>query len=164
MADFDQQDNHNGEIDDSKVAGNQTQEGDHHFHHHQHTKDEIPLSLAKALAAGIITAAIFTAIGFIWYISANYHTLSKGSYKTLDRSALVKSIEPSSFIHNLIHLNALGFVGLGLYFLILTPFLRVVASVYQFFMVKDRAFTIITATVALLLIFGFTLGVMAVSL
>ncbi len=135
---------------------------DHHHHHHE--KDEIPLSLAKALATGIITAVVFTAIGFLWYIIANIKYLSKGSYKHLDNANLVKSIEPKLFIHNLIHFNALGVVGLGLYFLILTPFLRVVASVYQFLMVKDRAFSIITGTVASLLILGFILGVLNLSI
>jgi uncharacterized membrane protein len=135
-----------------------------HGHHHLHTKDEIPLSLAKALATGIIASVIFTAIGMITYLVVNYKSLSKGSYHKLDRQLLVKSIDPHLFIHNLFNLNALGILGLGLYFLILTPFLRVVASVYQFARVKDHAFTIITATVALLLIFGFILGMLNASI
>lgn len=111
--------------------------------------NEIENSIGKALRVGVIIATVVMILGLIILL------LNRGNTGYPDG---VIPVKPGQIASGVLALKPFAIMMLGLFFLILTPVLRVVVSIYAFFVEKDYLYVWITATVLLILIISFIIG------
>ncbi|TWW12437.1 membrane protein [Dellaglioa algida] len=109
---------------------------------------KIELIIGKILRAGVFISATIMIIGLVL-------SLVTGS------TGYPGNTFPTSFTAIISGIGALkpyAIMMLGLFFLILTPILRVVVSIYAFYKEKDYLYVKITVIVLVILIAGFFIG------
>lgn len=71
------------------------------------------------------------------------------------------SFHPTSFsgiLTGIVQLKSYAIIMAGLFLLILTPVLRVIVSIYAFYVAKDRLYVWITTTVLIILLIAMLIG------
>ena len=104
-------------------------------------------TLSLLLRAGVLLSGAIVLLGLAIMAATGDTSCSRG---VLDLRWMLLGdpfLEPS-------HVIFLGFITL-----IATPVIRIAASVTMFYRARDRAFAVITATVLLILVISFVLGV-----
>ena len=118
------------------------------------------LIISRLLQIGVLTSLTVVVVGLVLTFARNP---SYDNHTGVPLSALVG--DAAAFPHTFsgvfadaVRLRGPGVTVLGLLLLIVTPVLRVAVSVGVFAAQRDRAFTVITSVVLLLLIISFLLG------
>lgn len=113
------------------------------------------LWISAVLRYGVLTAGVIILIGLVLYIiqgtgaggPASLHELTAGGGHSI-------SVTPADIVRGVAHGHAIAVIQLGVLALILTPITRVAMTMVLFLATGDRIFTLITAAVLLILIFG----------
>ena len=120
----------------------------------------IELVISELLRWGVRTSLFLMVLGTaICLGTGEYNALGNGEgLRTLTSDAAGFPTTLSALASGLIHLRGMALIVLGLALLVITPMLRVVASVVAFAIQKDRAYTLISLIVLLLVAMSFALG------
>lgn len=108
--------------------------------------------IGYTLRIGVIAAAVLVLAGGVYYLIENantavdYHTFHPAAKHSLDLSAIVQ---------NVLALNSLGIIQLGLLVLVATPVVRVILSVIAFALERDLLYVAVTAVVLAVLLYSF---------
>lgn len=137
-------------------------------------RDDTPDERMEAMVAGILRFGVLASFalvlaGSVWMFasgSTGYAGLDAGgqtiraalSASSLGGALRVAPTSPLATVQGVLAGKPYALIALGLLVLIATPVLRVVASVVTFARRRDRAYTLITAYVLLVLIVSFVLG------
>lgn len=108
----------------------------------------IELRIGKILRFGTLFATLVMIIGLLLFLISGHSGYTGTAY-------------PHNFgtiIAGLGHFKAFAWLMTGLFLLILTPVLRVLASIFAFIKEKDRMYVIITLIVLVILIIAILLG------
>ncbi len=120
-------------------------------------KSKIEVILSYILIIGVIVSLILMITGMILF------SLNSGSLNiSRDPAVFIQGKNFFSFIFNILKGNgpentAILFLTIGTIVLMLTPFIRVVASLIYFIWIKDKKYIFITLTVLLILIITLSL-------
>jgi uncharacterized membrane protein len=117
------------------------------------------LLISAILRLGVMTSLIFVVAGTI--LSFVHHPEYASSPAALQRLTAPETSSPHALpevLHDLRHMRGQAVVTVGLLLLILTPVLRVAASVFIFIRQGDRTYVLITAAVLGILLLSFVLG------
>jgi uncharacterized membrane protein len=111
------------------------------------------IASATCIALGVVLLFFTQATGYNQPLSdltplVQYHSGAGGRFPT----------SPGDVIAGLVHLKPYALIALGLLLLILTPVIRVAASIVIFLLEHDYAYVLITAVVLLILVVSFLLG------
>lgn len=104
--------------------------------------------IGKVMQIGVLTAAIIMLLGV-------------GLFLITGDSGYAGQYHPTTFsdmLQGLIELKPYAIIMIGLFLLILTPVLRVVVSIYAFYVAKDKLYVWITTVVLVILIFAMFIG------
>jgi uncharacterized membrane protein len=118
---------------------------------HKLTDAQVDQIIGNILRIAVIIAAMIVLAGGILYLVQNggnspeYHVF-KGEPKSL------RTI--SGILKELLTLDGLGIIQIGLLLLIATPVVRVIFSVFAFVLQRDRIYVIVTLIVLTVLIFS----------
>ncbi|MCV3296923.1 MAG: DUF1634 domain-containing protein [Oenococcus sp.] len=106
----------------------------------------IEIMIGKILRIGVILSGTIITIGVI--------------ILSLQQNQQANTLPTSltSLVHDLCSLEPYAIIMLGLFLLILTPVLRVAASIYAFFRGGDKLYGYITTLVLIILFCGMALG------
>ncbi|WP_125764970.1 DUF1634 domain-containing protein [Companilactobacillus hulinensis] len=113
---------------------------------HEETR-QVELVIGKILRVGVITSAIVILIGIAMYFINGGGGYDSGFPRRF--SAIFSGIAAG---------KSYAVIMLGVFFLILTPVLRVVVSIYAFYKENDKLYVIITTAVLIILIFAMMMG------
>lgn len=104
--------------------------------------------IGKVMQIGVLTAALVMLLGVTMFLitgdsgyAGQYHPTTFGGMVT-----------------GLIELKSYAIIMIGLFLLILTPVLRVIVSIYAFYVAKDNLYVWITTIVLIILIFAMLIG------
>lgn len=118
---------------------------------HKLTDEQVDQIIGNILRTAVIVAAAIVLAGGIAYLiqnggnSPDYHVF-KGEPKGLRTiSGIVKEV---------LILDGLGIIQIGLLLLIATPVARVIFSVFAFALQRDRIYVVVTLTVLTVLIYS----------
>lgn len=114
--------------------------------------------LALLLQTGIALSLGLVALGLLGSLALQPRLLLDPQTLTPLLNQTTPPQSPKAATPHLLHLPGTNLISLGLLILILTPVLRVAASLLVFAIQRDRLYSLITATVLLLLILSFALG------
>ncbi|KRL00464.1 DUF1634 domain-containing protein [Liquorilactobacillus capillatus] len=109
---------------------------------------QIEIIIGKIMRGGVFLATCFMVVGLLLLLIT-----SNTGYPGTTFPTTIAEI-----IAGLAAFKAFAFMMTGIFFLILTPFLRVVISVYAFYKEKDALYVYITLTVLIILIISFLIG------
>lgn len=109
---------------------------------------KIEITIGKIMRIGVLIAAIFMLLGIAILLITSNSGYSNNSFPT-SIIAIIKGIAS---------MKAYAFMMAGTFFLILTPVLRVIVSIYAFWKEKDMTYVYITSTVLLILFISFLIG------
>ena len=109
---------------------------------------DIELRIGKILRAGVIISSAVIILGLLMFIISGHSGYSGSVYPH----------KVNEIIQGLIQLKPFAWLMTGLFLLILTPVLRVVASIFAFIQERDRMYVIITTIVLLILIVAIAVG------
>ncbi|RZI49360.1 DUF1634 domain-containing protein [Lactococcus kimchii] len=115
------------------------------------TKEEllqIERNIGKILRVGVFISAVVIIIGILMFVVSGHSGYPEG-------------IWPDKFneiLTGLVEFRALAWLMAGLFLLILTPVLRVVASIISFTKEGDKLYVIITSLVLIILIIAMIIG------
>lgn len=118
---------------------------------HKLTDAQVDQIIGNILRIAVIIAAMIVLAGGILYLVQNggnspeYHVF-KGEPKSL------RTI--SGILKELLILDGLGIIQIGLLLLIATPVVRVIFSVFAFVLQRDRIYVVVTLIVLTVLIFS----------
>ena len=120
----------------------------------------IELVISELLRWGVRTSLFLMVLGTaICLGTGEYNALGNGEgLRTLTSDAAGFPTTFSALASGLVHLRGMALIVLGLALLVITPMLRVVASVVAFAIQKDRAYTLISLIVLMLVAMSFALG------
>jgi uncharacterized membrane protein len=119
------------------------------------TDEEVHQIIGNILRIAVIVAAVIVFIGGILYLIQNgsnspeYHVF-KGEPKSL------RTI--SGILKELLVLDGVGIVQIGLLLLIATPVVRVIFSVFAFALQRDSIYVVVTLIVLTVLIYSISGG------
>jgi len=119
------------------------------------TDEEVHQIIGNILRIAVIVAAVIVFIGGIFYLIQNgsnspeYHVF-KGEPKSL------RTI--SGILKELLVLDGVGIVQIGLLLLIATPVVRVIFSVFAFALQRDSIYVVVTLIVLTVLIYSISGG------
>ncbi len=123
------------------------------------------LVISRVLRAGVIASATVVGLGLALFLitgSTGYTALGTPPPGVAELTRFgVTGAFPTSIggaLRGVIALKPFAFIQLGLLLLIVTPVIRVAASVVAFAAEKDRAYVIITLFVLVVLLVSFALG------
>ena len=114
-------------------------------------KDEmlqVEIIIGKIMHVGVLLAAGVMVIGLIMFFINGGGGYANNAFPTT----------LSSIYQGLLLGKAYALMMTGIFLLILTPVLRVVVSIYAFFVEKDYLYTVITIFVLIILIVSFFIG------
>ena len=117
------------------------------------------LIIGGVLRLGVAASMTLILLGML--LSFLHHREDVSSPAELQRLTHPGNAVPQSLpgvIDGIKHLRGQSIVSAGLLLLILTPVIRVVASILSFVVQGDRTYVIITSVVLLLLLLSFVLG------
>lgn len=109
---------------------------------------DIELIIGKIMRIGVIIAAAVMLIGLIMLLITGNSGYYANSYPTT----------LTAIWHGLFLGRPFAYMMAGTFLLILTPVLRVIVSIYAFFVEKDMLYVVITTTVLLILVVSFIIG------
>ena len=115
----------------------------------QKEKEELDLVMGKILRAGIFLSILFMFIGWFLYLFSGQQVVSLKNLEQFNPVAYVKS-------HSIF--DAVTFMLLGAFMLILTPIFRVISTFIIFVKTKDKMYTIFTAVVMVIILVSIILG------
>lgn len=107
------------------------------------------MTISRILQAGVLTAAVTILFGSALWAAAGDSGYPAGFYP----------VAPEEVVAGAIALRPLAVIQVGLVFLVLTPVLRVAASVLLFWRERDWSYVAITMTVLALLLTSLLTGV-----
>ncbi|HEX9665446.1 MAG TPA: DUF1634 domain-containing protein [Thermodesulfobacteriota bacterium] len=119
------------------------------------TDEEVHQIIGNILRIAVIVAAVIVFIGGILYLIQNgsnspeYHVF-KGEPKSL------RTI--SGILKELLVLDGVGIIQIGLLLLIATPVVRVIFSVFAFALQRDSIYVVVTLIVLTVLIYSISGG------
>ena len=119
------------------------------------TDEEVHQIIGNILRIAVIVAAMIVFIGGILYLIQNgsnspeYHVF-KGEPKSL------RAI--SGILEELLVLDGVGIIQIGLLLLIATPVMRVIFSVFAFALQRDSIYVVVTLIVLTVLIYSISGG------
>jgi uncharacterized membrane protein len=115
------------------------------------TDEQVELFLGTLLRFGVMTAAAVALVGGIIYLAT--HGGTKPDYRVFQGEPMeLRTI--GGVVRGATGLNGRAVIQLGLLLLIATPVARVALSLVAFIRQRDRTYTIITALVLLILLYG----------
>ena len=115
----------------------------------QKEKEELDLIMGKILRVGIFLSILFMFIGLVLYLFSGQQVISLKNMEQFNPVAYVKS-------HSIF--DAVTFMLLGAFMLILTPIFRVISTFIIFVKTKDKMYTIFTAVVMVIILVSIILG------
>ena len=115
----------------------------------QKEKEELDLVMGKILRVGIFLSILFMFFGLIFYLFSGQQVISLKNLEQFNPVAYVKS-------HSIF--DAVTFMLLGSFMLILTPIFRVISTFIIFVKTKDKMYTIFTAIVMVIILVSIILG------
>ncbi|WP_368399411.1 DUF1634 domain-containing protein [Streptococcus anginosus] len=115
----------------------------------QKEKEELDLVMGKILRIGIFLSILFMFIGLVLYLFSGQQVISLKNLEQFNPVAYVKS-------HSIF--DAVTFMLLGAFILILTPIFRVISTFIIFVKTKDKMYTIFTAIVMVIILVSIILG------
>lgn len=104
--------------------------------------------IGKVMQVGVLTAAAVMLIGVAMFLVTGDSGYA-GQYHPTTFSDMVTGV---------LTLKSYAIIMIGLFLLILTPVLRVVVSIYAFYIAKDNLYVWITTVVLIILIFAMLIG------
>ncbi|GAJ26915.1 hypothetical protein JCM15457_1867 [Liquorilactobacillus sucicola DSM 21376 = JCM 15457] len=110
--------------------------------------EEIEIIIGKIMRVGVLLATLFMLAGLLLLLITSNSGYPGKSFPTTI----------AAILSGLTEFKAFAFMMTGIFLLILTPFLRVVISVYAFYKEKDTLYVYITLTVLFILIISFLIG------
>ena len=110
--------------------------------------DRMEIAIGRIMRIGVAIAAMIMLLGYLMLFIKHSTGYPANTFTT----TLV------SIISGVIQLKPYALMMAGIFLLILTPALRVAASIYAFFKAHDTLYTIITVIVLAILIISFFLG------
>lgn len=115
----------------------------------QKEKEELDLVMGKILRIGIFLSILFMFIGLVLYLFSGQQVIS---LKNLEQ------FNPVAYVKNHSIFDAVTFMLLGAFMLILTPIFRVISTFIIFVKTKDKMYTIFTAIVMVIILVSIILG------
>ncbi|RGN68362.1 DUF1634 domain-containing protein [Streptococcus anginosus] len=112
-------------------------------------KEQLDLVMGKILRIGIFLSILFMFIGLVLYLFSGQQVISLKNLEQFNPVAYVKS-------HSIF--DAVTFMLLGAFMLILTPIFRVISTFIIFVKTKDKMYTIFTAIVMVIILVSIILG------
>ncbi|BAM23274.1 integral membrane protein homolog [Streptococcus intermedius JTH08] len=112
-------------------------------------KEQLDLVMGKILRVGILLSLIFMFLGLIFYFFSGQQVISLGNLEQFNPVDYVKS-------HSIF--DAVTFMLLGSFMLILTPIFRVISTFIIFFKTKDKMYMMFTAIVMIIILVSIILG------
>ncbi|AGU78205.1 kdo(2)-lipid A phosphoethanolamine 7''-transferase [Streptococcus intermedius] len=112
-------------------------------------KEQLDLVMGKILRVGILLSLIFMFLGLIFYFFSGQQVISLGNLEQFNPVGYVKS-------HSIF--DAVTFMLLGSFMLILTPIFRVISTFIIFFKTKDKMYMMFTAIVMIIILVSIILG------
>ncbi|PRT62778.1 DUF1634 domain-containing protein [Streptococcus anginosus] len=112
-------------------------------------KEQLDLVMGKILRIGIFLSILFMFIGLVLYLFSGQQVISLKNLEQFNPVAYVKS-------HSIF--DAVTFMLLGSFMLILTPIFRVISTFIIFFKTKDKMYMIFTAIVMIIILVSIVLG------
>jgi uncharacterized membrane protein len=115
------------------------------------TKEEmnrIEVSIGKILRIGVVFSAIVMIIGLILFFAKGNSGYRANVYPT----------SMDQILNGIVQFKPYAILMLGLFFLILTPILRVVVSIYAFAKEHDKQYVVITLIVLVILAIAVFVG------
>ncbi|MEY8442935.1 DUF1634 domain-containing protein [Lactococcus ileimucosae] len=109
---------------------------------------EIELKIGKILRAGVFISSAVIIIGLAMFVFTGYSGYSGTTYPR----------GLSEIVRGLLEFKPFAWLMTGLFLLILTPVLRVLASIFAFAKEGDRMYVIITMMVLAVLVLAIFLG------
>jgi uncharacterized membrane protein len=107
------------------------------------------LRIAKLVRIVVLTSAAVILLGLVLYFATGTSGYEDGVYP----------VNPADILSGLSALRPYAVMMTGILLLILTPVLRVAASVFVFFLEKDRLYIVITSLVLVILIVSLIIGI-----
>ena len=115
----------------------------------QKEKEELDLIMGKILRVGIFLSILFMFIGLVLYLFSGQQVISLKNLEQFNPVAYVKR-------HSIF--DAVTFMLLGAFMLILTPIFRVISTFIIFVKTKDKMYTIFTVIVMVIILVSIILG------
>ena len=112
-------------------------------------KEQLDLVMGKILRIGILLSLLFMFLGLIFYFFSGQQVISLGNLEQFNPVGYVKS-------HSIF--DAVTFMLLGSFMLILTPIFRVISTFIIFFKTKDKMYMMFTAIVMIIILVSIILG------
>ena len=112
-------------------------------------KEQLDLVMGKILRIGIFLSILFMFIGLVLYLFSGQQVISLKNLEQFNPVAYVKS-------HSIF--DAVTFMLLGSFMLILTPIFRVISTFIIFLKTKDKMYMIFTAIVMIIILVSIVLG------
>jgi uncharacterized membrane protein len=121
--------------------------------------ERVELAISYLLRAGVFLSIALVVLG-ICLTFAHHPEYSTHTLPLKDVPAVAKDFPHTmgTTVKSLLSMRGQGFILLGLLVLLITPVLRVAVSIVAFAIQKDRAFTLITTLVLVILLISFFLG------
>jgi uncharacterized membrane protein len=124
-----------------------------------HKTRQVELLISNILRFGVVISLMIVVLGMtVTFIHHEDYLTSPQDLKRLTGTSAEFPHSARSVIDGLLHFQGRAIVVLGLLLLILTPVLRVAASIVGFVYEKDFIFVVITSMVLALLILSFFVG------
>lgn len=111
--------------------------------------ERVEIVVGHLLRYGVALAAVIMAAGMVLLLMR---------WGTAPHQSVPVPTSVSAVLRGLLYLDPTALIDVGLVVLILTPVLRVAASLVAFAIERDRAYTFITLIVLSVLVTGFALG------
>ena len=111
---------------------------------------KIELLLAQVLRAGVIASATFSLFGLLLF----FWRVAQGTTETRLSENNIFFYQPSLLWSHLLQADPIAFISLGVLFLVITPVIRVAASVFLFASSHDWFYVVVTLLVLGILMVG----------
>lgn len=115
------------------------------------TKEEllkIERNIGKILRAGVFVSSAVIIVGILMFVLTGHSGYATGEWP----------VRFDAILSGLVGFKALAWLMTGLFLLILTPVLRVVASIFSFARERDKLYVAITTLVLVILLVAMIIG------
>lgn len=120
------------------------------------TDKRVEMIVGNLLRAGVILAAVVVLIGGLMYLAKE--GAKRPDYQKFDPAKRPDLHSASGIVRDAVELRPRGVIALGLLLLIATPVVRVIFTVFAFFMEHDYAYVVVTLIVLAGLLFSLFFG------
>lgn len=112
-------------------------------------KEQLDLVMGKILRIGILLSLLFMFLGLIFYFFSGQQVIPLGN---------LEQFNPVDYVKRHSIFDAVTFMLLGSFMLILTPIFRVISTFIIFLKTKDKMYMIFTAIVMIIILVSIVLG------